>query len=194
MLDSQPSTAEPAATLSEHEPLSVYEIAAFRGNESAIAAKLGACLGIGELPGAGKSAEAGGITVMSIGPGRWLAVCATASAGHDKRLDAPTQVITGLFPIDGAVSTDLSHGWTTFVLTGDNARECLAKGTAIDLHPSAFQLGDVAVTLLGHMRVVIRLAETTPTAKLEIMISRSYARSLREWLLIACGEAISPRA
>lgn len=169
--------AIPKLFVTERVIACVYEIAAFDG--AAVARQVSATLGL-TLPGPGKFAEAGGVVLINIGPRRWLAVAAESRA-------APR--LQGLARLEGAAVTDLSHGYIAFSLCGTAARDLLAKGTAVDLHPRAFRPGDVAVTAFGQARVILRQQDTTPAY--EIMVSRSYARSLRDWLAEACGALLN---
>jgi methylglutamate dehydrogenase subunit D len=171
------SDAIPRLFVTERAIARAYEIAAF--DVAAVDRQVNAALGL-TLPGAGRFVEARGVALIKLGPRRWLAVATKANA------DARLQSVSTL---EGATVTDHNHGYTAFSLCGTTARDLLAKGTAVDLHPRLFRPGDVAVTAFAHMRVILRQQDTTPAY--EIMVSRSNTRSLREWLAEACGALLN---
>ena len=56
--------------------------------------------------------------------------------------------------LDGLAScSDQSHGRIVITIAGPKARNVLAKGTPVDLHPSAFGSGQCAVTQMAHVGV-----------------------------------------
>lgn len=84
------------------------------------------------------------------------------------------------------VALDVSHAWTRLAVAGVNAAALLAKGCAVDFHPSAFPSDACAATGLAQMRVVIWRSGNEP--HFDLMIGRSFARSLWDWLLEAARE------
>ncbi len=78
----------------------------------------------------------------------------------------------------GAI-TRLSAGRMRLLLTGSDAREVLAKGIAIDLHPSQFAVGQSAQTGLHHTGVFL---ERVGADAYELFIQRTFAASIIEWL------------
>jgi methylglutamate dehydrogenase subunit D len=156
--------------IGERRGAAVVELAAFGRGETA-RESLSAALGIA-LPAAGGSAEAEGVAALSIGPGRWLIIAAEAA-------------IAGLpeLPDTQAAVTDLTGGRAILTLTGPRAAPTLMKGTAIDLDPASFPEGAVAATALARMPAAI----WRRTGGYDVIIPRSYAVSLLEWLLQAGG-------
>jgi sarcosine oxidase subunit gamma len=60
-------------------------------------------------------------------------------------------------------------------IEGKTAHRALSKGTALDLDPSAFPIGQSAVTLVGHIAAhVTRVGAET----FEIIVLRGFAESL----------------
>jgi heterotetrameric sarcosine oxidase gamma subunit len=80
---------------------------------------------------------------------------------------------------------DQSHGRVAIVIAGPKARAVLAKGTAIDLHPSRFRPGQVAMTQMAH--VGVHLTQTRPDV-FELLVFRSFAESLFEFLTAMAAE------
>lgn len=85
-----------------------------------------------------------------------------------------------------AAVADQSSGYAVLRLAGPKVREVLAKGVPIDLHPTAFQPGDAAVTLAGHVGVLIWQVDAAPTY--DIAIFRSFAGSFWHWLSESAAE------
>jgi heterotetrameric sarcosine oxidase gamma subunit len=156
--------------IGERRGLAVFELAAF-GRGEAARESLSAALGVA-LPAANRSAEAEGVAALSIGPGRWLIVAADAAIAG---LPEP--------PDTQAAVTDLTGGRAILTLTGPRAAPTLMKGTAIDLGPASFPEGAVAATALARMPVTI----WRQAAGYDVIVPRSYAVSLLEWLLQAGG-------
>ena len=70
-------------------------------------------------------------------------------------------------------------------VSGPKARDALAKGVPIDLHPRAFRSGDAAVTTVAHIGVHLWQLDDTPTY--EIAVFRSFARDFWRWLMQCSG-------
>lgn len=75
--------------------------------------------------------------------------------------------------------SDLSHGRVIIRLAGSKARNVLAKGTPVDLHPQEFPIGRSAVTQMAH--VGVHLTRTGENA-FELSVFRGFAESFWEWL------------
>ena len=125
-----------------------------------------------KLPSIGASAAANGAFLLGIGPGRWLLI-AFENALAGAKLEAAFEV---------AVET--GDGWTQFAISGSAARDLLAKGCALDLHPSAFWEGGCAVTRIAQLRCVLHHVG----AGYRLLVGRSYAVSLAEWLIESAAE------
>jgi sarcosine oxidase subunit gamma len=81
--------------------------------------------------------------------------------------------------------SDQSHGRVIFCIEGPRARDVLAKGTPVDLHPRAFGTGRSAVTQMAH--VGVHIAQIGPDA-FELSVFRGFAQSFWEWLGEMSGE------
>jgi methylglutamate dehydrogenase subunit D len=88
---------------------------------------------------------------------------------------------SGLSPAVGAV-TFLSAGRVRLRIEGAAAREVLAKGIAIDLHPAEFRVGHSAQTGLHHIGLFL---ERSGDDAYELFIPRTFAATLSEWLVDA---------
>jgi sarcosine oxidase subunit gamma len=74
---------------------------------------------------------------------------------------------------------DVGSGYSIFVVRGASARDLLAKGCSLDLHPRAFQPNRCARTLLAQVRVLIDQLSDEPV--FHIYADASYAGHLRAW-------------
>jgi sarcosine oxidase subunit gamma len=123
--------------------------------------------------------------VIWLGPDEWL-VTGTSLTG----LELETRLRDAVGPHGGA-AVDVSGQRTTLRLRGSRSRDVLAKGCAIDLHPSAFGGGTAAQTTLGQTGVIL-LAVDGGGTDYRILVRSSFARYLADWLLDAAEEYTPP--
>ncbi|MBE5459819.1 sarcosine oxidase subunit gamma [Mycobacteroides abscessus] len=120
-------------------------------------------------------------TVIWFGPDEWL-VTSTARGGEE--LEAALRDVIGEHR---GAAVDVSAQRTTVRLSGAHARDVLAKGCSLDLHPSVFGLGAAAQTMLGLAAVVLIPLDDTGT-DYRILVRSSFAGYLAGWLLDAAEE------
>ena len=82
------------------------------------------------------------------------------------------------------VAVETGDAWTQFAISGSASRDLLAKGCALDLHPSAFREGGCAVTRFAQLRCVLHHVGVG----YRLLVGRSHAASLAEWLVEAAAE------
>jgi sarcosine oxidase, subunit gamma len=124
--------------------------------------------------------ESDRVRVIWLGPDEWLI---TSPFQQAQELEAGLRdAVRGR----GAV-VDVSAQRTTLWLTGENARDVLAAGCAIDLHPRVFRSGATVETLLGLTSVVL-LALNDSGTSYEILVRSSFAQYLARFLLDAAIE------
>ena len=128
-----------------------------------------------KLPSIGTSAAASGAFLLGIGPGLWLLI-----AFENAPPDFPGAKLEAAFE----VAVETGDAWTQFAISGSASRDLLAKGCALDLHPSAFREGGCAVTRFAQLRCVLHNMGAT----YRLLVGRSYAVSLSEWLIEAAAE------
>ena len=87
---------------------------------------------------------------------------------------------------DLASISDQSDGRVIIRVGGARAREALAKGVPVDLHPDAFRPGDAAVTTVAYIGVALWQVDDAPTY--EFSVPRSYVTAFHEWLTAAAAE------
>ena len=124
--------------------------------------------------------ESGELTVMWLGPDEWLLVtppgreAETAEALHDSLGEIVASV------------TDVSGGQTVINISGGHARDALAKGCTLDLHPRVFGPGRCAQSLIAKAAVVIRQVDDSPS--FDVIVRRSFADYLALWIEDATQE------
>ena len=85
----------------------------------------------------------------------------------------------------GAV-IDISDSRTIIALSGKRARDLLAKGSGLDLHPRQFAPGQCAQSFLAKVKVALLQLDDTPSY--HIVVERSVAEYLFLWLADAARE------
>lgn len=118
--------------------------------------------------------------IVWLGPDEWLVTSRYA------RPDAAAPALRPLVAGHGGAAVDVTGQRVALRLRGRLARELLALGCALDLHPSAFPAGHCAQTLLGQAGVLL-LALGDGDDYL-IHVRSSFAGYLAEWLLDAATE------
>ena len=124
----------------------------------------------------GKSATAGDRVASWFGPDQWLIAAPPAAAAS--LMEALDQ--------DPVSAVDVSDLRAEFELAGPRAGDVLRKGCAIDLHPRVFGPGDCALTSLARVRIALRQTDDRPGYR--VLVERSYAPYLWDWLTDAMME------
>jgi heterotetrameric sarcosine oxidase gamma subunit len=127
----------------------------------------------------GQAVAAGNLRCFRTGPAEYWVI----ARNEDARLD---RLAHGVEPTIGAI-TSLSSSRTCIFLDGPAAREVLAKGVAIDLHPDVFPVDHFALTGLNHLPVLIH---RSGAGRFHLYVMRSFALAVWEWLIDAalpCG-------
>lgn len=127
------------------------------------------------------------LTVLGVGPGHWW-IESVSSARSADDLQTMFEGVASVF--------DLTDSRVVFELGGPRIRDALAKMLPIDLHPSVFSPGDVAVTIASHIGVTLwrtsdaRTAEaqTAGAPQYRLAVARSYAASLWRGFVASAAE------
>lgn len=165
-------------TLREVSNCALAELTAFKGQKEALATVILTSFGIA-LPAANKSASQGGVTFVSVGPGKWF-VTGEGEAARD--LLAKLEKAAGSL----AAVVDQSDARAVVEISGDKARSALAKGVMVDLDPVAFKTGDAAVSFAVQFWITLWQTNDTPTYRLAVF--RSMGRDLLHWLESSSAE------
>jgi heterotetrameric sarcosine oxidase gamma subunit len=117
--------------------------------------------------------------LLQIGPTRWLVV------DRRDRLDGLTASLKRAASM-GFAMTDLSQARTVLRIAGHKARDVLAKGCALDLHPGIFPVGSCAATSVSGLAALLIAVDDTPTY--DLYVPRTYGQYAWEWLCEAAAE------
>lgn len=150
----------------------IASVAAARGQSSALAIRIREDFGL-KLPTVPRRVASGQTSAIWAGPDRWLITRAAVTSE-----DAARRLASSLAGLGTVV--DLGHALALLRVSGVRARDTLAKGVPIDLHPRAFQTGHVALTSVSH--IAVQLWQTGEEPTYEIAVPRSCAQSFLAWL------------
>ena len=103
----------------------------------------------------------------------WLSRSDKAGGGEAARLRA---ALGGRH----VATVDISDSRTVFAAGGPAARDLLASGTGIDLHPRAFHTGAAALTRFASLPVL--LTQTSDTPAFELFVERAAEDYVSQWL------------
>ncbi|MFJ7336338.1 sarcosine oxidase subunit gamma [Streptomyces sp. NPDC101116] len=149
--------------------------------KGAAADAVGLSLGL-QLPvEPGTVVRAGELTALWLGPDEWLVV---SPPGGRRGLESRIREAAGDEPVS---VVDVSAQRTTLLVSGPRARDLLAHGCSLDLHPRVFGPGRCAQTTLGRTQVVL-VARDDPGAGFWVLVRSSFAGYLTDWLLDAAVE------
>lgn len=162
----------PQATLHEIVAGSVVQVVAWPEGAARVRSAVAEAVGVAAPP-LGRAAGDDAAWVAHVAPGRYLALA--GSPGLAARLE------TLLGAGDGAV-IDLDEARTVLRLEGPKSAAILAKGVALDLDPAAFPVGRAAQTSIHHIDLMLHRRGDDV---FDIVVFRSLAQSLGEWLLDA---------
>ena len=131
------------------------------------------------LPDGSRVAHGKAVSFVGYGPGQWLAV--SESLANEALAGDLAQRLGDLASI-----SDQSGGRTVLRLSGPRARDVLAKGLPIDLHPRAFGPGSAATSTISLMGVQLWQVDDAPTY--DIALFRSLSASFWRWLTASAAE------
>ncbi|TXL81566.1 hypothetical protein FHP25_03295 [Vineibacter terrae] len=136
-----------------------------RGDDAAFIAGAARWLGQ-DLPDSyNEMSRRGDASICRLGPDEWLVI------GVRPEGDPPSPVI----------AVDVSSARSVLRLDGPGAADLLATGCALDLDGGALSRGRFAQARLGAFAVLL-LAPRDRDGAIDILVARSYARSLTAWL------------
>lgn len=151
--------------------------------KGAAADAVGLALGLSLPVEPNTAVRSGELTVLWLGPDEWLVV-----GPPDTQRDLEQRIRAAAGDEHVAV-TDVSAQRTTLLVSGARARDLLAHGCALDLHPRAFGAGRCAQTMLARAQVVL-VARDEPGAGFWVLVRSSFAGYLTDWLLDAAAEYV----
>ena len=117
-------------------------------------------------------------TILSLAPDEWLIVNESGKGDlYEKRLRKELQD-------KHASVTPVGEGRIVIRLTGNNARDLLAKGCPLDLHPNIFSPGQCAQTLLARTDMLLHCLRPASSNSdiFDIYITRSFSEYAWTWI------------
>ncbi|RCG17404.1 sarcosine oxidase subunit gamma [Sphaerisporangium album] len=118
--------------------------------------------------------RSGETDILYLGPDEWLAIGDLTPVPAEPRADTARRVGQ-----DDVILTDVSAQRTIARVAGPGARDLLAHGCALDLHPSVFGPGRCAQTMLARAQVILMARERD---EFWILVRASFARYLAAWI------------
>lgn len=153
----------------------LVEIAARRGQETALDAELQRLVGLG-LSAPGGAFEAGNVASL------WIAPATAMMLAPSTRLDP---LLGGIAPSVAAV-LDQSGGFAVLRVAGPMASATLAKGCRLDLDARVFAEGRVARSLIAQIPAI--LYRPAGDVGFDVIVPATFARSFAEFLCNAAAE------
>lgn len=165
------ATGQRRLRIGETRGWNLLQVAAFPATLEELEQAVRPLLG-GDLPTRlGKAISVNGRRLLKTGPEQFWIITRASEDLTTAFQAAVTQDI-------GTV-TPLSHSRTCIFVEGLSARELLATGIALDLHPDAFQLDSFALTGLHHTPILIHRSGDN---RYDLYVMRTFALWAWEWL------------
>jgi heterotetrameric sarcosine oxidase gamma subunit len=169
---------EPSVVITELAGLGLATVACRKGQAAALSAAVRKAYGV-DLPASSRVAQRAAVRFIGYGPGQWLAV--SESLANEALASELAAKLQGLASV-----SDQSGGRTVLRVSGNRARDVLAKGLPLDLDPRAFPLGSAATSAISHIGV--QLWQADDTRSYDIAIFRSLSESFWRWLTASAAE------
>jgi len=173
------SLKHPAFTIEDLSSLTIASITSAKGKSAEVKAAIQTAYGVA-LPDTPLRVTGNGIAFIWHGPDQWMAIADRGTNNRDIEVELKP-VLEGK-----AAVVDQGDGRAVVRVSGTHVRDVLAKGFAIDLHPSAFKTNSVAITHAAHIGCIIWQIDAAPTY--EIAMFRSFADSFMDWLTHSAAE------
>jgi sarcosine oxidase subunit gamma len=126
------------------------------------------------LPLDANTMTSGAHRIFWLGPDEWLILTESGASSLCACLD---ESLSGMhFAVN-----DLSGGQIALRVSGPGARDALAKGCTLDLHPRVFAAGMCAQSGLAKANVLLGL--DNDAGEFDIVVRRSFADYLVRWLI-----------
>ena len=168
----------PPVVLKERRGLKLCIIAALSGQEPAVQEIFHKITGL-ELPRGPQRVVAKGLALIGTAPAQWLAIAEDESS--KQTLDALANDLAG-----HAAITEQSDSKAVIRISGVRAREVLAKGCSLDLHPRVFKPGDAVTTAIALIDCQLWQIDDVPSY--DLAVPSSFAESFWSWLAASAAE------
>lgn len=165
-------------TLGERLDVGLATVMARKGQAAVLRDAVRTAYGL-SLPESSRHVAGPSVGFIGTAPGQWLAV--SEPLANDALAADLSRTLAGLTSI-----SDQSDGRAMVRIRGPRARDVLAKGLPIDLHPSVFRPGSAATSVIALMGVTLWQVDDTPAYN--ITVFRSLAGSFWKWLADSAAE------
>ena len=135
------------------------------------------------LPASNRFTANGARQLAWLGPDEFLLLDSAVDRGGRSDHRDIEQLLREHLPAATAALTCVSAGFTTLQVGGEGARDFLARGWTLDLHPSAFGVGHCAQSWLAKAPALLLHRGDGPV--FDIVVRRSYSGYLWAWLMAA---------
>lgn len=119
------------------------------------------------------TAKINDLRILWLGPTEWWVVSTNTDSGK------LTGQLRDAFNGQHAAVIDVSESRTVISISGPKARDVLARGCSLDLHPRVFSAGRCAQT--GLTKANILLDQTSDIPSYDIYVLKSFADYLWQW-------------
>jgi heterotetrameric sarcosine oxidase gamma subunit len=151
--------------LSEDQPGSIVQAAAWPGHEKAVIAAIKSITGLVVPDGAGGGVAKDGKSAYGFAPGKFLII-----SDEDGLADKLAQAVSS----EKGTAIDLSHGRTVIRISGPKAEWVLAKFFAVDFSLPSIPVGSGIST--NHHDIFAQI-QRTGSDQFDLTIFRSFARA-----------------
>jgi sarcosine oxidase subunit gamma len=127
-----------------------------------------------DLPVANTVSMGDDIRILWLGPDEWWVV--SSNAQRAELIERLRQSFSG----QHTAVVDVSESRSVITIAGPAAREVLARGISLDLHPRAFGPGQCAQTGMAKANIVLHQIDNQPSY--EIYILKSFGDYLWRWI------------
>lgn len=117
--------------------------------------------------------SANGISILWLGPNEWWVVAAPDRS--DELVPALRQAFQG----QHTAVIDVSESRTVITVSGPKARDLLARGISLDLHPRVFGPGQCAQTGMARANILLHQIDDKPSY--DIYVLKSFSDYLFRW-------------
>jgi sarcosine oxidase subunit gamma len=117
--------------------------------------------------------QSGDTSILWLGPNEWWVV------SLPDRSDALVPALRQAFQGQHTAVIDVSESRTVITVTGAKARDLLARGISLDLHPRVFGPGQCAQTGMAKANVVLHQLDDKPSY--DIYVLKSFSDYLFRW-------------
>lgn len=156
----------------ERTDVTVTHVAARRGAAASLNDVALATFGM-SLPSTPKAVDAQGTLIVWAGPEQWL-IIQKDEAGLDRSTEL-AKTFNGLASV-----VDATDSRTIFRVAQSRPSDALSRSMGIDFHDDVFKAGDVAITHVSHLGVIVwRLPDGTAY---DFACARTYSRDFADWL------------